>query len=82
MMRAVIDLEALGERQITVDCDVIQADGGTRTAAISGAWVALRLAVDKLIAGIPELADVATIRGKLPQDKRPSMFFAASDNGG
>jgi ribonuclease PH len=40
-LRAVIDLEALGERQITVDCDVIQADGGTRTAAITGAWIAL-----------------------------------------
>jgi len=40
-LRAVVDLEALGERQITVDCDVIQADGGTRTAAITGAWVAL-----------------------------------------
>ena len=40
----------LGERQIVIDCDVIQADGGTRTASISGAWVALRLAVDKLIA--------------------------------
>jgi ribonuclease PH len=40
-LRAVVNLEALGERQITVDCDVIQADGGTRTAAITGAWVAL-----------------------------------------
>ncbi|WP_439528140.1 ribonuclease PH [Pannonibacter sp.] len=40
-LRAVVDLEALGENQITVDCDVIQADGGTRTAAITGAWVAL-----------------------------------------
>ena len=40
-LRAVVDLEKLGERQITVDCDVIQADGGTRTAAITGAWVAL-----------------------------------------
>jgi ribonuclease PH len=40
-LRAVIDLEKLGERQITVDCDVIQADGGTRTASITGAWVAL-----------------------------------------
>ena len=49
-LRAVVDLPALGERQITVDCDVIQADGGTRTASISGAWVALRIAVDKLIA--------------------------------
>ncbi len=48
-LRAVVDLQKLGERQITLDCDVIQADGGTRTAAISGAWVALRIAVDKLI---------------------------------
>ena len=47
-LRAVVDLKALGERQIVVDCDVIQADGGTRTASISGAWVALRLAVDTL----------------------------------
>ena len=40
-LRAVVDLKALGERQITIDCDVLQADGGTRTAAITGAWVAL-----------------------------------------
>ena len=40
-LRAVVDLQMLGERQITVDCDVLQADGGTRTAAITGAWVAL-----------------------------------------
>ncbi|HTS40012.1 MAG TPA: ribonuclease PH [Xanthobacteraceae bacterium] len=40
-LRSIVDLEALGERQITIDCDVIQADGGTRTAAITGAWVAL-----------------------------------------
>ncbi len=49
-LRAVTDLAKLGERQVVLDCDVIQADGGTRTAAISGAWVALRLAVDKLMA--------------------------------
>lgn len=49
-LRSIINLEKLGERQITVDCDVIQADGGTRTASISGAWVALRLAVNKLMA--------------------------------
>jgi len=49
-LRAVVDMKALGERQITLDCDVIQADGGTRTAAISGAWVALRIAVDKVLA--------------------------------
>ena len=48
-LRAVTDLKKLGERQITLDCDVIQADGGTRTAAISGAWVALRIAVAKLM---------------------------------
>ncbi len=40
-LRAVVDLQALGERQITVDCDVLQADGGTRTAAITGSWIAL-----------------------------------------
>ncbi len=49
-LRSIVDLKALGERQITLDCDVIQADGGTRTASISGAWVALRIAVDKLLA--------------------------------
>lgn len=49
-LRSVVDLKILGERQITLDCDVIQADGGTRTASISGAWVALRIAVDKLMA--------------------------------
>ena len=49
-MRAIIDLKALGERQITLDCDVIQADGGTRTASITGAWVALAMACDKLVA--------------------------------
>ena len=49
-LRAVVDLQKLGERQVTLDCDVIQADGGTRTAAISGAWVALRIAIDKALA--------------------------------
>ena len=48
-LRAGIDRVALGERQITVDCDVIQADGGTRCAAITGGWVALRRAVNKLM---------------------------------
>jgi ribonuclease PH len=65
-LRAVIDLPALGERQIVVDCDVIQADGGTRTAAISGGWVALRIAVDgllreKLIPGDPIRTQVAAV---------------------
>jgi ribonuclease PH len=48
-LRAGIDLQGLGERQITVDCDVIQADGGTRCASITGGWIALRLAVNKLL---------------------------------
>ena len=65
-LRAVTDLAKLGERQIVLDCDVIQADGGTRTAAISGAWVALRLAVDGLmkagaIAEDPIIAKVAAV---------------------
>jgi ribonuclease PH len=47
-LRAVVDLEALGERTVTLDCDVLQADGGTRTAAISGAWVALALAIRRI----------------------------------
>ena len=55
-LRAVIDLEKLGERSIIVDCDVIQADGGTRTASITGGFVALRLAVNKLLAS-GELAE-------------------------
>ena len=48
-LRAVTDLKLIGERQITLDCDVLQADGGTRTASISGAWVALRLAIDGIM---------------------------------
>ena len=47
-LRAVIDLEALGERTVTLDCDVLQADGGTRTAAISGAYVALAIAMRRM----------------------------------
>jgi ribonuclease PH len=49
-LRAAVDRAALGEIQITVDCDVLQADGGTRCAAITGGWVALRLAVNRLMA--------------------------------
>lgn len=48
-LRAAIDLEKLGERTVMIDCDVIQADGGTRTASITGAYLALELAVEKLI---------------------------------
>jgi len=50
-LRAIVDLAALGERTVHLDCDVIQADGGTRTASVTGAWVALRLAVDGLRRG-------------------------------
>jgi ribonuclease PH len=66
-LRAVTDMSKLGERQIVLDCDVIQADGGTRTAAISGAWVAMRLAVDKLMAD-----------GKLTVDPIESKVAAVS----
>ena len=50
-LRSVVDLQALGEMQITIDCDVLQADGGTRTASVTGAWVALHQAVTHLITG-------------------------------
>ena len=48
-LRAVVNLPAMGERQINIDCDVLQADGGTRTAAITGSWVALHFAYERLI---------------------------------
>jgi ribonuclease PH len=65
-LRAAIDLEALGEIMITLDCDVIQADGGTRTASISGAWVALHDAIQHLVKEgrlekSPLLAPVASV---------------------
>jgi ribonuclease PH len=66
-MRAAIDLEALGTRTIWVDCDVLQADGGTRTAAITGAYVALALAIKKMIA-----------QGKLLEDPMNSPVAAVS----
>ncbi|EDM30302.1 ribonuclease PH [Roseovarius sp. TM1035] len=56
-LRAGVDRVALGERQITVDCDVIQADGGTRCASITGGWVALKLAVQKLMKAGDVLSD-------------------------
>jgi ribonuclease PH len=66
-LRAIVDMKKLGERQIVLDCDVIQADGGTRTASISGAWVALRLAVDKLMA-----------EGKIKEDPITAQVAAVS----
>jgi len=65
-LRAVVDRAALGERQISVDCDVIQADGGTRTAAITGAWVALKDCVEHMraagmVAGRPIKDHVAAV---------------------
>ena len=59
-LRAVTDMKVLGERQISIDCDVIQADGGTRTASITGAWIALKLCVDKLREGGVLKADPLT----------------------
>lgn len=59
-LRAAVDLEKLGERQIIVDCDVIQADGGTRTAAITGGFVALALALKKLV-GLSEIKSLPLI---------------------
>jgi ribonuclease PH len=65
-LRSVVDLTALGERQITIDCDVLQADGGTRTAALTGAWVALaqatrHLRAEGLIAADPIRGQVAAV---------------------
>ena len=65
-LRAVVDMKALGERQVVLDCDVVQADGGTRTAAITGAWVALRIATnyllqEKVLKADPIIAQVAAI---------------------
>ena len=65
-LRAVVDMKRLGERQISIDCDVLQADGGTRTASITGAWVALRLATryllqEGVIAQDPILDQVAAV---------------------
>lgn len=60
-LRAAVDLDKLGERTITVDCDVLSADGGTRVASITGAWVALALAIRRLVER-GDLADAAALR--------------------
>lgn len=66
-LRAVVDLEALGERTVHVDCDVLQADGGTRTASITGAAIALHIAFDRLVA-----------RGELPRNPMRQLVAAVS----
>ena len=86
-LRAVTDLEALGERTVQIDCDVIQADGGTRTAAITGAYVALRQALQMLVKNriltqLPLLCPVAAIsvgilKGQLLLDLCYEEDFAA-----
>jgi ribonuclease PH len=72
-LRAVVDLPAMGERQINIDCDVLQADGGTRTASITGAWVALHFAFERLIkegklAASPMSGQVAAVSCGLWED--------------
>jgi len=74
-LRAGVDRSALGERQITIDCDVIQADGGTRCAAITGGWIALRLAVDtllkaRIISSDPIIGHVAAVSSHILQVSR------------
>lgn len=84
-LRAVVDLHALGERQIIIDCDVIQADGGTRTASISGAYVALVLALKGLIAKgllaeLPVRDQVAAISCGIYQDVPVADLDYAEDS--
>jgi ribonuclease PH len=83
-LRAVIDLEKLGERTIWVDCDVLQADGGTRTAAITGAYVALCIAIRRLIASgkvteNPILHAVAAVSVGIV-DKRPLIDLCYTED--
>ncbi len=83
-LRAAIDLRQLGERSIYVDCDVIEADGGTRTASITGGWVALALALEKLlgrglIAERPKLLEVAATSVGIV-DGRPMLDLAYEED--
>src|ERR1700746_94144 len=83
-LRAVADLEKLGERSILVDCDVIQADGGTRTASITGAFVALGLALEKLVvagtlAAIPLRDFVAAVSAGIV-DREPLLDLAYEED--
>jgi ribonuclease PH len=83
-LRAVVDLQALGERSVTVDCDVIDADGGTRCAAITGGWVALHLALQRLVdagelAAMPLTDSVAAISVGIV-DGTPMLDLAYSED--
>ena len=84
-LRAVTDLETLGERQVRIDCDVIQADGGTRTAAITGSWVALKLALaraaaEKRIETVPLRDQVAAVSCGLYQGEAVLDLDYAEDS--
>jgi ribonuclease PH len=84
-LRSVVDMEALGERTVKIDCDVIQADGGTRCASITGGFVALRLALQKLVAEgklekLPLKAQVAALSVGMYEGVAVSDFDYAEDS--
>ncbi len=85
-LRMAVDLDCLGERTITVDCDVIQADGGTRTAAITGGWVALALACKRLVEGgaikrSPIITQVAAVSvGMIGGEARVDLDYGEDSN--
>lgn len=84
-LRSVVDLQALGERCITLDCDVLNADGGTRCASITGAWVALRLALEtlkreKILKTIPLTDQIAAISCGLTKDGAVADLDYAEDS--
>jgi ribonuclease PH len=85
-LRAAVDLKKLGQRQITVDCDVIQADGGTRTAAVTGGWVALAIAINRLgrTHGTPaeamRLAVAAVSTGIVDREARLDLAYEEDSN--
>ena len=80
--RSVVDVEAMGEQAVVVDCDVLQADGGTRTASVTGGWVALRLAFERLVAdgrvaGSPPLGELAAVSvGMVDGEPRLDLDYA------
>jgi ribonuclease PH len=85
-LRAAVDMKKLGQRTITVDCDVIQADGGTRTASITGGWVALALAIKRLVAGgvikrNPMVGQVAAVSvGLIGGEARVDLDYGEDSN--